>query len=133
MLFWPMSDLKRRLLQKSFCVTEYKFSGPHARRSNNYLRDHISSNKTHGRLRVMAWRLVRSLGDCGSFGLFRGNRSHDILGVLQHYQAHYGLRSGIARGPKSANSVVQAITATFTRARSPSGSASARTEQMRCD
>jgi hypothetical protein len=29
------------LLQKSFCVTEDKFSEPYAQRSNNYLRDYI--------------------------------------------------------------------------------------------
>jgi hypothetical protein len=29
------------LLQKSFCVTQYKFSGPYARRSNNHLRGYI--------------------------------------------------------------------------------------------
>ncbi len=27
-----------------------------------------------------------SFGDCGLFGLFPGNRSHGILGVLQHYR-----------------------------------------------
>ena len=29
------------VLQKSFCVTEYKFSGAYARRSNNHLRDYV--------------------------------------------------------------------------------------------
>jgi hypothetical protein len=28
------------VLQNSFCFTEYKFSGPYARRSNNHLRDY---------------------------------------------------------------------------------------------
>src|SRR5260221_13025915 len=31
-----MSACPPILLQKSFCVTEYKFSGPYARRSNNH-------------------------------------------------------------------------------------------------
>jgi hypothetical protein len=29
------------LLQKSFCIDRYKFSGPYARRSTNHLRDYI--------------------------------------------------------------------------------------------
>jgi hypothetical protein len=36
-----MSAVPPIVLQKSFCVTEYKFSGPYARRSNNDLRDYI--------------------------------------------------------------------------------------------
>ena len=32
---WPI------LLQKAFCITDCKFSGPHVRRSNDYLRDYI--------------------------------------------------------------------------------------------
>jgi len=39
------------LLQKSFGITECKFSGPHARRSNNHLRDYIIQRRTHRRLR----------------------------------------------------------------------------------
>ena len=29
------------LLQKSFCITDCKFSGPYVRRSNNHLRDYV--------------------------------------------------------------------------------------------
>src|SRR5260370_23250924 len=39
------------LLQKSFCITDCKFSGPYVRRSNNHLRGYIKLRWTHRRLR----------------------------------------------------------------------------------
>src|SRR6266478_6362196 len=36
------------LLQKSFCFTEHRFSGPYARRSNNHLRDYIIQRELTG-------------------------------------------------------------------------------------
>src|SRR5258708_33035617 len=55
-----MSACPPILLQKSFCVTEYKFSGPYARRSNNHLRDLHYPAMNSRATSVMARRLHRS-------------------------------------------------------------------------
>jgi hypothetical protein len=54
------------LLQKSFCIDHYKFSGPYALRSNNMLCDELTGDFGNG-------LEATSAGDCGSFGLFAGN------------------------------------------------------------
>src|ERR1700738_2127417 len=54
-----MSAFLSILLQKSFCITEHKFSGPCARRSNNHLRDYISAMNSQA-TSAMAWRRHRS-------------------------------------------------------------------------
>jgi hypothetical protein len=59
------------LLQKSFCVTEYKFSGPYTRRSNNNLRDYIIYDELTGDFGNGLE--AASIGDCGPFGLFTRN------------------------------------------------------------
>jgi hypothetical protein len=58
-------------LQKSFCVTEYKFSGPHARRANNHLRDYIISDELTGDFGNGLE--ATSFGDGGLFDPFPGN------------------------------------------------------------
>src|SRR6266404_7640491 len=55
-----MSAVEGILLQKSFCITDCKFSGPYVRRSNNHLRDYIIERRTHGRLRQRPGGLYRS-------------------------------------------------------------------------
>src|SRR5258705_8906834 len=73
------------LLQKSFCITDCKFSGPYVRRSNSHLRgttsycDELAGAFGNGLEAI-------SLCDFGSYSLFAGNWPHGILGVLQHYR-----------------------------------------------
>src|SRR5260370_42285019 len=47
------------LLQKSFCITDCKFSGPYVRRSNNHLGLHHTAMNSQA-TSVTAWRLFRS-------------------------------------------------------------------------
>jgi len=60
--FWPI------LLQKSFCDTEDKFSGPYTLRSNNDLRDYIIGDELTGDFGNDLE--ATSIGDCGLFDLF---------------------------------------------------------------
>jgi len=63
--FWPI------LLQMSFCIDQYKFSGPYPRRSNNHLRDYIICDELTGDFGNGLE--ATSVGDSGSFGQFAGN------------------------------------------------------------
>jgi hypothetical protein len=63
--FWTI------LLQKSFCDTEDKFSGPYTLRSNNDLRDYIIGDELTGDFGNDLE--ATSIRDCGLFDLFAGN------------------------------------------------------------
>src|SRR5260370_15998436 len=54
-----MSAYRGILLQKSFCITDCKFSGPYVRRSNDHLGLHHTAMNSQA-TSVTAWRLFRS-------------------------------------------------------------------------
>jgi hypothetical protein len=78
------------LLQKSFCIGQYKFSGPYALRSNSHLWDYMFCDElTSDFGNALA---ATSVGDRGSFDPFAGNLSHSISGVLQQHLPNSDIR-----------------------------------------
>jgi hypothetical protein len=90
----------RIVLQNSFWITGDKFSGLWARRSNNRAGTTATGDELTGNFGSAPEGT--SIGDCRLVALFAEKSLKVIFGVLQHYHAHNGLKSDIARGRKSA-------------------------------